>query len=191
MPAGAMGNTVVPRPNAILKVPSVNPRPLRPIVPPSRPFSDAVLPPSFRELVNQPPFHFNDLYVWTSHIVPAATPRTIGSPEPAAPEDKAARKAWVKRTTKDVVERRLAYDRRESVEGYDVDTQLFNVVDRYARTEAGDRKRTGRALTLLLIHGNGSPRRVGSCRSFCWYAAALTTVLLCRYGSRPCDICCK
>lgn len=165
MPASA--NTVVPRSNTTLKVSSVNPRTLRPVLPPSRSASNAVhLPSRFHELVNQPAYQFNEFYVRTTHIVPAATPRAIGNPEPVAPKDKEGKKAWIKRTTQGVVERRLAYDRRQTtLEGEDaVDTQLFNVVDRYVQIDQSDRRESRKALTLLVIHGNGCPRRVSSQR---------------------------
>ncbi|KAG8856013.1 hypothetical protein FRB96_006580 [Tulasnella sp. 330] len=161
MPASA--NLVVPRPNTTLKVSSVNPRMLRPVLPPSRSASSAVpLPSRFRELVNQPPYQFNNLYVRTTHIVPAATPRVIGNPEPVPPKGKEAKNTWIKRTTQDVVGMRLAYDRRQTtLEGEDaVDTQLFNVVDRYVLTDQSDRWHSRKALTLLAIHGNGCPRRI-------------------------------
>ncbi|KAG9012120.1 hypothetical protein FRB94_011814 [Tulasnella sp. JGI-2019a] len=151
-------HTSVPRPETCLQIPSVNPRPLQSISPPSNNSPYAILPPGHHDLINKAPFQFNDSYVRTTHIVPAATPRAIGSLEPMVPKDKEARETWLKQTCRAVFEKKLAYNRGDAVEGDNVNTQLFHVLDRYVRSDP--RGRSGKRLTLLLIHGNGCPRRI-------------------------------
>lgn len=109
-------------------------------------------------ILNQPPTHFTDAYVRTTHVVPAVKSRAVGShPTPLAPKDRSEKKAWLNAHNKHIVLKRKAYDAGEIVEGaWETDVQMFSVVDRYASTH----QRKGKPITLITIHGNGSPRRV-------------------------------
>lgn len=193
-----MWNSSYPRPRVALQVPSVHPWALREILPPP-PSHDVELalslPSTLAKLLeDRRPVRFTDAYVRTTHAIQAVLSRVLskGDYPPRVPGED--RKAWVKRTARMVLEKKLACEKGEQVDGVavnDVEPRLFNVLDRYVLCDDERRRRSGKAATLLLTHATGFPRRVSSHRlapklgfglmTDMWVTALLSS----RYGSQP------
>ncbi|KAI0316957.1 Alpha/beta hydrolase family-domain-containing protein [Amylostereum chailletii] len=138
----------IPKPATARPRPSVQPRPLLPVVPPADPGPFPALPSPPR------PSPFPN-YSLSTHLIPSAHPRLtrhVPLPPPPPPsEDKASRQARVAQTVDHV----LALRKRQ-LDGEDTEPGstrvLWNCLDRYVRKGAGAR---GTGLTLFFAHANG------------------------------------
>ncbi|KAG1737510.1 uncharacterized protein EDB91DRAFT_1290408, partial [Suillus paluster] len=132
---------------------TVNPRPLLPFHTRSEGLEKPPLPsPPRNEL-------FNDNYIVSTHLVPAACPRlTPDIPLPVVPEfstNASERKQDIQRLTAEIVERqeRFVHGR---LGGERSEKPLWNCVNRYAKRLANGTK----GLTLFLAHANGFPKEI-------------------------------
>lgn len=136
----------------------VNPRPLLPILPP---------PSSLGPLPNLPspprtsPF---DGWQLTTHIVPAASPRTVPLiPIPIVPSDsvpKEERKKVLREAGEELLRLKGAQSAGQEHQDADYVSRLWIVVNRFRKTGAqGGRER----LTVLFAHANGFHKEVCVC----------------------------
>jgi len=140
-----------PEPNDTPDYVSVNPRPLQPLeTPPSFP-----PPPDLPSPRRDSPFRG---YQLTSHIVPAAYPRSPGNLQPKIPKDETPeeRKERVKRFMKDLIEARLA-EQQGTQRAQVRETALYNVFNRYVLSE---RPKSGVPISLLVLQANGFPKEI-------------------------------
>lgn len=157
-----------PKPDASLQVVSLHPQPLRGILPPPSTSVVEDLLQNRLGAIDHSPLQIKldklDTYVRTTHVIPAALPRTLSKGAyPPAPSSKDERKEWVKTTSGAIYDKKQACERGETVEGVDlnaVEPMLFNVLDRYAIHIGREEGRKGKGITLLLTHATGFPRRV-------------------------------
>jgi len=145
----------IPRPSHCLLVTKdkVPPIPLLPLQPPPEPITYPALPCPPRDPC------FTSTYTVTTHIIPAAFPRSLPFiPESAVPDhdqgskDSDERRAWVQQYTNEL----LALQTRHAQDHPDAQPKvLWSVLNRYVRAGA-----TGGGLTLLLLYGNGLHKEV-------------------------------
>jgi len=120
---------------------------LLPLQPPPEPLTYPALPCPSRD------HRFTSAYNVTTHIIPAAFPRSSPFiPEPAVPdhdqESKDERRAWVEQCTSEL----LTLQARHVSDHSDAQPRvLWSVLNRYVRAGTTG----GGGLTLLLLYGNG------------------------------------
>ena len=152
---------------------SIPPRPFLPIQPCP---TIAHFPP----LPSPPRQTIHAAYTLTTHLVPAAFPRSIPDiPLPEIPPHSAPnRQAQITLLTTELVEMRARFAQGELRGGHSR-KPLWNCVNRQVRTDKRHVTRPG--LTLFLAHANGFPKE--ACASTYVFAQVLTSYF--RYG-RPC-----
>jgi hypothetical protein len=157
-----------PRPTATGLVPPISPasasppRTLLPVLYPSTPTHLPTLPSPAR------PPTFTATWTRSTHLVPAALPRTTADvpciPPPPRSSDAAAWKAGVERTTAAVLEARRQHAAHPPDESARSRKPLWHALNRYVNRAA---EGSGARLTLLLAHPNGLPKEVGSPGDVC------------------------
>lgn len=125
------------------------------------------------------PHEFAPGYTLTTHLVPAANPRysyqeprkytasstKIPNDPPAHHAPKEARQKWASENTDALLQRRhfLHHALQNAIPpdlpSVDVGPQLWNVVNRYARTSPKNNRDFG--LTVIVCHANGLHKEVG------------------------------
>lgn len=145
-----------------------HPRPLLPLHPP--PPHRWLYPPVLPSPTRLPaPEHLRERYELTTHIVPAAYPRStpfVPEPPPPArspdvPPTKEERRADVLRVVEDVLEVSTKFSRLPEYPGDRDGRLLWNVVSRYRRKGLRlEEMKNRKCLTLLFFHANGFPKEV-------------------------------
>ncbi len=145
-----MSNNTIPRPpHAQVALDSI-PGPLLPLWSPPEPLRYPALPCPSR---HQP---FTSLYTVTTHLIPAAFPRSSPLvPLPALPahETKDERVASIQRFTDDLLSLQAQHVPDQSGTQQ---TVLWSVLNRYVRKSIGGAS----GLTILLLHANGLHKEV-------------------------------
>jgi hypothetical protein len=146
-----MSNTTISRPAfAHNQLPSSSiPGPLLPLQSPPEPLRYPALPCPSRH------HHFTSSYTVTTHLIPAAFPRSPFVPLPALPvhETKDERAARIQRSTGELLSLQAQHVSGQSGRQQ---TVLWSALNRYVRKSIGGT--TG--LTLLLLHANGLHKEV-------------------------------
>ncbi|KAG0704157.1 Alpha/Beta hydrolase protein [Suillus ampliporus] len=132
---------------------TVNPRPLLPFRPRVKDLEKPPLPsPPRNEL-------FNDNYIVSTHLVPAACPRlTPDIPLPVVPQfstNASERRQEIQQLAAEITERQDRYA-QGTLSGERSEKPLWNCVNRYAKRVQDGRK----GLTLFLAHANGFPKEI-------------------------------
>lgn len=137
-------------------MPSLAPLPIRravPLVaPPNRPYP--ALPSPVR------PPQFGEHYTRTTHLIPAAYPRsTPFTPAPAPPPPSGAdRKAIAEKVTHELYENNRLYSAGKLGQARNY-KPMWNCINCYRRTSATT-KPNAKVLTLFVTHANGFPKEV-------------------------------
>jgi hypothetical protein len=146
----SISNNTIPRPSQVPLLPDEQHVPLLPLRLPTGPLRYPALP--------CPPRHhrFTSSYTLTTHIIPAAFPRSSPFvPLPAVPahESKDERAARIQRFTDKLLSLQAQHVPDQSGTQQ---TVLWNVLNRYVRKSIGGT----RGLTLLMLHANGLHKEV-------------------------------
>lgn len=160
------------RPTTPRNMKTVYPRELRPLGEPPAAlllYPPVLSPRTAARVKEQNPI-FED-FVLSTHVMPAAYPRTAPyiSPSTLAPSgerkpaDKDARKAW-EQSASDVIWKTSIRQVRGELSGGER-RLLWNCVNRYARQTPAPKGK--KSITLFLAHANGFPKEVRSCISYC------------------------
>ncbi|KDQ56901.1 hypothetical protein JAAARDRAFT_131855 [Jaapia argillacea MUCL 33604] len=145
-----------PKPTVARSWPTVNPRPLVPIESPPGPLDLPSLPSPPRS------FSFESTYTLTTHIIPAAYPRS--TPDVTLPvvnlrtTDKEVRKANVTKATQELLDIKDKSLKGELVGGSR--KVLWNCVNRYVRKGGRPSNAGKRSVTLFCLHANGFPKEI-------------------------------
>jgi hypothetical protein len=153
-----------PRPTATGLAPPISsasaspPRTLLPVVYPSTPTHLPALPSPAR------PPTFTQTWTRSTHLVPAALPRTTADVPFIRPPPRSSGKAGVERATAAVLEARSQHAAHPPDENARSCKPLWHALNRYVNRAA---EAPGKRLTLLLAHPNGLPKEVGIAGDVC------------------------
>lgn len=148
-----------PKPEKRLNLRSIQPRPLEPLNSRPSPNTEVISEAWIRD---HPPVKFLSKWTRSTHIVPAAAPRTFTRGIKETFEDgesKEQRKAKVARISDALIKKKVEHELGQPLEGVvppSEQPQLINVLDRYSV----DSEESGDGITLFVAHANGFPRRV-------------------------------
>ena len=168
---------VLPPPVSLPALFEVHPRPLLPLQPP--PAHRWLYPPVLPSPTRQPaPRILRDLYELSTHIIPAAFPRSfpfvpvpsLSSENPQVPRTREERKEEVLRVANKLSEESNKYVDSPQFPGDPDGRLLWNVANRYLRKGVHGKGLGGKKrLTLLLFHANGFPKEARFSFTFTLY----------------------
>ncbi|EPQ51881.1 hypothetical protein GLOTRDRAFT_80888 [Gloeophyllum trabeum ATCC 11539] len=159
----------LPQPTTLLSLPTVHPRPLKPILPPSSSPGPQSPLPAVPSPPRQPIPPLAASYTLSTHILPAARPRSaphVPVPADLSPEageriaDKAEKRRWVGRVVEWLLEVRKRYAAGEVLGEDESGEGLWNVVNRYALKDGEKRGEGGKGATLFFAHATGFPKEI-------------------------------
>ena len=148
------------RPDQYVPLADIRPRPLVPFIPPS-PSNLPPLPSPLRKSL------IDESYILTTHLVPAACPRTTPYvPEPQLPPFTKDKQKYRAATT-ELGEHIIDVKGKEvsgELNAEESHAQLWNCVNRYVKRDQSPKgtKRDGKPLTLFFAHANGFPKEVST-----------------------------
>ncbi len=176
----ASSNLTYPPPEPYT-LPTCHPRPLKPLETPPRDLKPPQIPVPPRKSL------LDDWYNLSTHIVPAAYPRTTPFiPLPPLPQwipNKDEFKAAVRRTVDELNAAKVAQWNGELDHLGPNRKPMWHCINRYVRKGfRADGARKG--VTLFMAHANGFPKEVGICR--CYERVSSFAEAVHRFGSHCC-----